>query len=800
MGLTYKKIMATDFGKLTAAAKAWDDMADEFKKAGSHHATTTRGLKGTLWNGVSHLQAQQHFEGTQFEYAAAEKQAKATADLIRDAHRQFTELKKRLESLVADATKNKMIVDADGNVRPNLSASERSAYLHDPDGVGQKHLAQYEKAAEGWAAQIKKYVQAISDADAGAKLALEGVVVDGKIGGNDQTFNGFNGDAQGDIEMYEQKDAQDIATRLNNGEKVTEAEVNRLARTLRDNNNEAFEHRTKWNQTFLSALGADGTLSLTNGLNDLAYFNDKKGKGSYLAVQEGLANSIATASHVPDFKRDGKVLTVGSRAYVEEFTKWRKTPQGEFYNYWLEDIRKTGAKEFDSLATKVYRASGTDQKALGYQSLITLMQHGEGYSSPFLLDLANGIRAVEDPTRGGDKNIWDLDHKFDSQKPEKGAGWFANDPLDGLLGIMSNNPDAATSYFDPQSYWYSEEDKNIHKAGSDNLEYLQTKRDWEIVNEHRTSHKDGASVYKGDTSDTDSHIGFGAALEAATTGNVPGTPAPEAFTEHTAAETRVMESVIRSYAEIAKIDQAAMPENIRVNMANSLAYYPSDVHQILANQINYAESDESTHPNGIDVSTEDMQHFIRAASEDGGAFRMIHDSQMGHIAEQIGSLDRQDLTQRPTGNSDRAMGVVVDAGTIMGTLDEVRADALTDERDRKTGENNWDKTYKYHTYGAPVTGIPVIGDSIQRMIDIATGRQAEELNNALADKTKEQLIEHYNKHGYPRLRDMINRQAETLLIPKDEMTPTGSRAGSLRTAASNSYTTGIELTQGAAGE
>ncbi|WP_157846314.1 hypothetical protein [Streptomyces anulatus] len=41
MGLTYKKIMTTSYGKLTAAAKAWDDMAAEFKKAESAYAAAT---------------------------------------------------------------------------------------------------------------------------------------------------------------------------------------------------------------------------------------------------------------------------------------------------------------------------------------------------------------------------------------------------------------------------------------------------------------------------------------------------------------------------------------------------------------------------------------------------------------------------------------------------------------------------------------------------------------------------------------------------------------------------------------
>jgi hypothetical protein len=243
-----------------------------------------------------------------------------------------------------------------------------------------------------------------------------------------------------------------------------------------------------------------------------------------------------------------------------------------------------------------------------------------------------------------------------------------------------------------------------------------------------------------------------------------------------------------------------MPANIRVSMANALAYYPGDVHDILSAPVDYTDPYFSTEPNDVSISKADMRGFIRAASEDGGAFRMIHDSQVGHIAEQINALDREDLTGNPTGKNDRALDVVGDAGAIMGTLDEVRADALVDERDRKTSENNWNKVYQYHVYGAPVTGLPVLGDTIQRLIDIGTGQHAEALNNAVSDKTKEELIGLYNKDGYPRLESMLNEQAKSLQIPPGDVASGGTRMGALSTAASNAYASGVGHTKSSAGE
>ncbi|OII61098.1 hypothetical protein BJP40_07015 [Streptomyces sp. CC53] len=801
MALTYKKIMSTDYGKLTAAAKAWDDMATELKKAESAYAAATRGLSlgSSSWQGLAQSRAYANFQGTQYEYGAAQKQARAIADLLRDAHGQFTELKQRLDSVVADARKDKMAVDAEGSVRPDLSADVKRALVHDPDG--QTLLAQYNRAAQSWEQQIQKYVKAFEDADAGVKLALTGAVKDSnkESGGKDATPNGFNAGAKGDIEQYEMDYAKDVTTRINNGEKVTTAEVENLSRILRDNNNEAFEHRTKWGQTFLSGLGADGTLKLTNALNDQAYFEGKKDRDSYLGVQKGLANTIATATQVPRFTKDGKVLPVGSQAYAEEFARWRSSDSGRFYGSWIEDLRKVGTQEYDSLATQVHRATIGDQKTLGYQSLVTLMQHGDRYSAPFLLDLADSIRAAEDPTRGGDKNVWDLDHKFDTRKPDKTDGWFANDPLDGLLGVMSRTPEAATAYFDTHSYWQREGDDEIRKF-DDNLEYLQSKRDWEVVNEHKASLKDGVSVYRGDVLDADSHVGYGAALEAATTGHVPGASVPEDFTNHTAAQARVMEDVIMSYAEITKVDQGAMPENIRVNMANSLAYYPADVHEILVSQVDLTADGYATDTNGLSVSTQTMNQFIRGVAEDGGAFRVVHDSQIGQISERIHSLTGEDFKHTPEGDTDPARGVARDSGKVMGQLDYIRADVLGDQRDSQISQNNWAKVYNYHSAGIPVTGLPVFGDTIQRMIDIGTGKHAEELNNEVAEKTKEQLIEQYKKDGYPRLERMINTHAESLMISPDVIKERDGRLGEIRAWAESSYGAGLNSAEGSTGE
>ncbi|MFJ6612430.1 DUF6571 family protein [Streptomyces sp. NPDC091289] len=798
--LTYHEVMTTDFGRLTTAADKWEAMAGEIKKVEARYKDTVRNIRvESTWSGSSASSARINFAGTRYEYAAAQTQAKAIAALLRDAHTQFVDLKKRLDSARADAVKGDLHIDSRGTVshdESKLTGQDRM-YLRDhPEAV-----AALNKRIKAMAHRIKTLVQAFDDADQGVKIALAAVAVDsnkdafGK--GADDQLNGFNAGALSDIEQYEVINTTETALKINGGEKVSAAEYAEFNRSMRDNaQDKAFS------QTFLNSIGAEGTIKLGNKLNDLAYYTDKKSMQTYLGIERGLSTAIASATRVPEFKKDGKVLAMGSREYAQELADWKnqrgewaKNPDSDFYNAWLDDVKSNGTKEFDSQVTNVNRMTTADQKALGYQTLVTVMQNGGDYSGPFLHDLADSIRAAENPAQGGNKDIWDLDHKFDVRGGSKTSGWFANDPLDGLLGVMSKNPDAATAYFDPQAY--SDVD---HKFGKDRLEYLQSGRDWDVVNEYGTRHKDGALFPKGDTEDVDNRVGFGAALEAAMTGNVPGSPVPEGFTKHSEAQVRVLEDVVKSYAEIAKIDQGAMPANIRVNMANALAYYPGDVHDVISGQVDYTDPRFSTHPNDIDVNRQSMNQFIRALSEDGDAFRKVHYSQVGHIAEQIGTLDKDDFMQNPTGDTDRGTGIAKDAGKIMGTLDEIRADVLGDARDSKISENNWDKVYGYHAYGAPVTGIPVIGDSLQRMIDIGTGMRAENLNDAVTDATKEKLISYYAQNGYPRLELMLVEHAAEVGVPDDYIKNTHNRMGRISESAGNAYERGLGSAQGSTGE
>lgn len=234
-------------------------------------------------------------------------------------------------------------------------------------------------------------------------------------------------------------------------------------------------------------------------------------------------------------------------------------PNSDFYKHFRADMQKAGVEEF-----KVDGLSPIpNEKVRGYQSLVTLMQQGHGYSGQFLEDTADDVRKAEEShfAKGNMESVWALRDDFSG----KDRGWFANDPLDGVLGIMSEDPKTSTEYLDP--------------AHNDNLKYLLHGRDWATVVDHYATPPGGTTTgLPVMAEDGDVRKGFGAALEAATTGEAPG--AYHAVGQHSEPQARILQDTINTLYS----DKAAdhLPKNLSTPLAHVLTSYTPDTHEIYA--------------------------------------------------------------------------------------------------------------------------------------------------------------------------------------------------------------------------
>ncbi|MEW1723030.1 hypothetical protein [Streptomyces sp. NPDC093109] len=674
--------MSTDLATLTTAADRWDGMAGEFKKCETAYKADVHGVTlGDSWVGLSADAANRRFDLTLKQFRSAQTEAKAIASLLRDAHANLVDLQGRLRIARQEAVEAKMRVSDQGVVTydsTSLTDGERNALHHDPD-----YQESVRKAVKSWQDRIDHAVRAVDDADKGIEIAFGAVVLDSDI--SDGTGgSGFNGKAQGDIEKYEAEKAADIATRLNAGESVSPADLDELQRSFRDNSGDK-----AYSQTLLNRLGPDGVIQLTNSLNGLAYDSDKRNKARYLELQGGLANTMATATHVPGSVKD---MPPGSKA----FENWLASDDGTFYRKWTERLDAYGTKNYGSNTNPLY----------GYQSLAGMMEQSDKkFDDQFLYQLTDDLIAAE-KTHPGIFTAWGPGHDG-----------IRADAVDVVLGVMSRNPDAATAFFDPAGNGSGDS-----HVDNNHLQYLagsgDDTREWP---KHVFT---GAAVTQMD--DPLSRTGLGAALEAAATGHVPLAPGQEALPTltHTPERTRVMNGIIGT------LDQGTtteVHENLRTPIARALAEYTPDTHEILGGldgeypknmgegYFHDANDPEQAH---LATPVDSLVHVMRGLSEDPEAYATMHKAESRYIDVELAKL--------PEGSMGYSESVPVSkAGAALGAYTAIREDMFNDERASAYTEADWKSKVAYHVIGGALTPLYVttggttiaIGDALQRGVD-----------------------------------------------------------------------------------
>ncbi|MFF1479954.1 hypothetical protein ACFVYD_20775 [Streptomyces sp. NPDC058301] len=674
---TYEQIMKTDLSQLNTAAAKWDDMAGEFKKLEDRYKGQVQGvsLDGT-WTGEASLYSRPNFTKTRGQYAAAQIEAKAVASLLRDAYAQFVEVKKRVESARDDAIRANMKVSEAGVASfdySRVSAAEGDATRHDP---------QLRDVENSWSQHIDQAVSAMNDADQGVRTALEAVGRDTDV--LDDSMNGFNAKASGDVEYYEAEAAIPLAEKIKDGDKLSPEELARAEALFRDN-----AHDKVFTQTVLQSLGPDGAIKFTRHVNDWA-LSDKSHKDDYAALERGFATSLATATTVP-----GKVTDMppGSAKYNE----WLNSPDGKFYKGWMEGMEKAGVHNYGDRTRPLH----------GYQILTTLMQKADGtYDDQYLNALGDQMIAAEKAQKHGLFDTWGADYKG-----------VTPDPVDALMGVMSKNPDASTFFFDPSD-----------KDGADHLKYLvgqgHGSREWPsqyVSGGVATAHYDLLNP----------RAGLGAALEGAATGHPPLGPNQDPFPvpTHSPAEARVMDAIIKN------LDQGTsttVPADLQAPVAKALAEYTPDTHEILGGSgggyVTHMVDGSWTDPDGkahLATSPEKLVQVMRGLSQDPAAYADLNKTELRYIDQQ--------LHQMPPGATGYDRSVPLShAGSVLGTYTAIREDLLNDDRVGAYSKADWKAKVAYHVIGGALTPLYIttggttiaVGDSMQRGVDTLTWQWA----------------------------------------------------------------------------
>jgi hypothetical protein len=229
---------------------------------------------------------------------------------------------------------------------------------------------------------------------------------------------------------------------------------------------------------------------------------------------------------------------------------------------------------------------------------------------------------------------------------------------------MGKQPDVANAFLDPGA-----DGKNDH------LRYLLQDRTWPSV---VMQTPDGDIYYEDDPK---SRVGLGPALEAAATGNVPGTDDKLGY--HTDAEARVMRDTITLLDEGRR--GADLHPNLRSSMAGMLVDYTPETHEILTRTGMYMDKDGVWNDGTGDpkdahmsVPRESLTRIMRGVAEDGKAFGEMYDAERFYAA---GTLTKADFNSP----NERA-SAIEGASSVFGFYDGISSDIA---RDKKEDTISW---------------------------------------------------------------------------------------------------------------
>ncbi|MFE9387980.1 DUF6571 family protein [Streptomyces sp. NPDC006784] len=679
MELTYHDVMNADFSALSETAKNWRAMGKRCGTLRDNYRDHVRGkLKG--WSGEAADAFWKSSRTTLHELSAAKHQAKKIADLLDDSHSRLTEAREHLKKVRDQAVKDGMKVDAYGKCNldtSEMTEEEAQSALRDPGRAGEETK---------WNHRIQRAVKHVDDVDYDNMKALKAAAQD-KDGKGES--GGFNGKAVGDVEKYAAHRASDLAARLDSAKEgggLSRQERHELQVMLRENADDK-----QFSRIMLNSLGPRGLIDVTNQMNALAYRSGgtSSARSQYLGMEGALADTLATATKVPVFRdENGKKIKLSSPEYGKKYTAWLHSKDGNFYDEWRKGMRKAGAERWTIDNREAGGVGGAATYGRGYQSLLTLMKHGDGYSPQMLYDLGDDLRSAED----NDPNIWD--HMGFGKKgsgggsPEMTSKHFENDPYDGLLKIMSKDPDVAAGYLDPAS----DADLTDEKAEkNDRLEYLLKDRDWKIV--------DMGVDDITDVVDKDARDGLEAALRAGATGRLPDTASPTFLPKHSEANAGVMEEVVRVLGKPAEggeehlLSKDGDLADMRGALGEIVADYPADVQRNVTGDDEYKTNGATAH-----FGAEDLEGFLNKLGRDPHAYGVIQTSQqmysLDHLRDVLGEM--KPGVDRGTAEN-LAGDAVAGAAHVSGILSEAKADALFEDKigdDREFNEKA-DKASKW---------------------------------------------------------------------------------------------------------
>ncbi|MZD10019.1 hypothetical protein GTW43_33800 [Streptomyces sp. SID5785] len=505
------------FGNFAALETAVHDWSGMVKKLKTLETQASRGLKGRAekanWSGVNATVSREFIKKTAQEFADAHTQATTIRNILRDTRGELIKHRDDLKAALQRGRKKNLTVRDTGKggfsvemiVHPDRAAKGTDVPDHTPEDL------------ESLRDELQRILNAATESDTTADRVLREIA--------NMADKGFSGvsykdrdSAVSDMRDAEAEYAAKLAKEITgDGGTARHYEELKKLEHLIDINSESPE----FSADFYKKLGPDGTLD----------FYTKMSLNSTALVGPEAAGRTTLVHHIQDDM--GNMLGLATNSGTA------KHPNPYYLgDRWTTQLMRAGREEVD-----VSRFAGVGTKVYGYQALGSIIRHGE-YDKDFLTSVARDMVAMdkENPDVWRENAPLDQNLAFNLDKTG-GKGFY---PLTGMLEAMSNNPDAATQFFNEGVREDSNKDgivtladdtvKGSHGRAQGMVDYFLDQKETSDWFDLRTGEKAEAVPAK--------HA-LGPALEAAVSGQA--NPQESGYTDrqpHTKQMTDVFERIV----------------------------------------------------------------------------------------------------------------------------------------------------------------------------------------------------------------------------------------------------------------
>ncbi|MEU2224704.1 DUF6571 family protein [Streptomyces sp. NPDC018347] len=512
--MDFNALYHANFKLLDDAVSDWSTLVDhlvDLKKDaedGLHKAA----LKAD-WVGVNAQVSKQFIGKTAGEFGDAHTQATTIRNILRDTRDELKAFHQQLTGAVARGEQKNLTVINSGDGKFTVMSSTRPDWSSDPSG---KTGGADQKDVDALRDEIQGILSRATESDNSAKTVLMALVDQARMGFSDARYEDRDAAATAVKEADEmaalaKKDPDDLSVK----------DFDRLSAGLKKYHDDPL-----FSERFAKDLGPEKTLSFWANVSDSQVSPDinRERREQLGDLQKNLSLTLASAS----------------RSDTADMTEWKRH---------MVDISGQDV-------------GGKRGGIFGYQVMSNLMRVGD-YDDDFMKQYGKSLMEKERQlTHDGDHTAWQR-MGFSPYLNRMKGGDSGFDPLSGYLQGLSNNPGAATDFFNDD---FIPKDGD-HKKAVSNFKYLFEDREW--------PHESNNDLSRGESDDGRNNLA--AALEAATTGH----PAGEIPTQDTAPHSKEQAALFNAIVSSVGDDPERLTEHgfMSDSMGQMAAEYLPDINR-----------------------------------------------------------------------------------------------------------------------------------------------------------------------------------------------------------------------------